>query len=296
MLVKRRRSPVLGLAMLSAGLLLLLAPTADAEGSMQLEPTVSEPSVASAPGEPASGPSSTSDVPPATGTPTESTVTAPEQGRARGARRGGKCSITLEATGGTGSPGPSPSLIGILSCPETAEAAEQTVTLYQKPARTQVFAPVSATVTDTNGAFEIVPADLERNSAFFVRADGARSVRVAVKVAPRITLLAPAPGTSMSPGGVPGNTGTEASVAATFSGTVNPAAAGAIVVLQRLDHRGVWHRIASGTLDSEGDYSITHTFSRAGVAEIRAVVRSHRLNVPAASVPVIYEVPPRHGN
>jgi hypothetical protein len=216
------------------------------------------------------------------------------------------CGVDLQATPPTIAAGAPLSLDGTLSCREAESAAGQTVTLYQKLARTSGFAIAASATTEANGTFQFAPLRLQINSVFYVGADGAKSARTSVsvaapitgsgvhrsaKVALLITLSTPTAGTQLFIGG--GRTagaGTAARGAVTFSGTVSPVDAGATVTLQREFRRAAWHRIGVGQVDGEGNYSILHTFTRPGKANIRVIVHSHGLFVTSASTPVSYVI------
>jgi hypothetical protein len=78
----------------------------------------------------------------------------------------------------------------------------------------------------------------------------------------------------------------------TFTGTVSPADAGAIVVLQRQNAitGNDWHRIDRGVVDASGNFTIVHRFIVPGDANIRVLVRSQRRNVPSASNVLAYSI------
>jgi len=291
-----------GIAALAAGLCLLSPAAASARGNAHLESGVSEDSTTAPLQE------STPNPPSAADPPTESSTKTPREARRarRDARAGTGCSVKLQATPPTITARAPLSLDGTLSCPEAASAADQTVTLYQKVARTPGFAIAATATTETNGTFQFAPFGLEINSVFYVGAAGATSARTSVKVAPPVTfsgartsvkvaplvtLSAPAAGTQLFIGG--GRTARASAVgrdAVTFSGTVSPADAGATVTLQREFRREAWHRIGVGQVDGEGNYSIVHTFSRPGEANLRVLVHSHGLYVTSASTPVSYQI------
>ncbi len=66
----------------------------------------------------------------------------------------------------------------------------------------------------------------------------------------------------------------------TFTGTVNPADAGARVVLQRQNALtgNEWHRIDRASWEAGGSFTITHTFRVPGDANLRVLVRSQGRN------------------
>jgi hypothetical protein len=159
-----------------------------------------------------------------------------------------------------------------------------TVKLLQHTFGTPGFGVVQTTSTDARGFYEFTPAGVNTNSIFYVRSQGATSGRRAVKVAAQVTLSGPPEGTQLLTG---------ASNKVTFTGTVNPADAGASVFLQRQNAAtggDEWHRIDRGQVDPAGNYSITHTFVVPGDANIRVLVRSHGRNIPSPSNVLTYEI------
>jgi hypothetical protein len=64
------------------------------------------------------------------------------------------------------------------------------------------------------------------------------------------------------------------------------------VVLQRQNAitGNEWHRIDFGLVSSTGAFSITHRFIVPGDANIRVLVRAHRLNIPSPSNVLTYEI------
>ncbi len=168
----------------------------------------------------------------------------------------------------------------------------QSITLYQKVAHTPGFSIAATATTEADGAFRFTPSGVDVNSVFYVRAGGAKSARVSVKVTPVVTIEAPAAGTQLFVGGAHAASDSAAvdSGAVTFTGTVSPADVGATVALQR-EYRGdSWHHIGVGQVNAEGGYAIAHTFYRAGQATVRVVVHSHGLYVNSASTPVTYQI------
>ena len=203
------------------------------------------------------------------------------------------CSVKLQATPAIITAGAPLSLVGTLSCPEVSSAAGQTVTLYQRLARSGGFYIAATTPTEANGTFQFAPTELAVNSSFYVIVDGAQSDSTSVKVAPRVTIATPLADTQLLAGGgraTHAAANTENASAVTFTGTVTPANAGTRVALQREDGDGAWSRIGGGEVNAEGQYAITHTFYRPGKAIIRVIVRSHGLDMAAVSTPVTYQI------
>ena len=170
---------------------------------------------------------------------------------------------------------------GALTCRTRSEAG-QTVELYAHTAGTPGFTPVQSTTTETDGAYKFATAPETANTIFFVTAAGARSVTGRLRVAAAVTLAGPAEGSQIQTG-APG---------VTFTGTVNPADAGAAVVLERQNAvtGNEWHRIGFGRVDAGGGFTIGHRFCIAGDASIRALVRGDGVNVPSESNILEYEI------
>jgi hypothetical protein len=77
----------------------------------------------------------------------------------------------------------------------------------------------------------------------------------------------------------------------TFEGTVTPSYPGATVALEReVPGARRWRLLGRASVSAQGAYAITHTFGRAGVVDVRAVVR-HRGTRSAASPTLSYETP-----
>ncbi len=174
---------------------------------------------------------------------------------------------------------------GRLSCQRPASAADKTVKLFQHVRGTPGLTYVQSVTTDTNGFYEIEKAggDVTTNRFFLVRSHGAQSARREALVEAEVNLSGPAEGTQLYTG--PAN-------AVTFSGTVDPADAGARVILQRQNALtgDEWHAIDRGVVQSDGTFSITHTFRYPGDADIRVLVRSGGINIPSRSNVLTYEI------
>jgi hypothetical protein len=174
---------------------------------------------------------------------------------------------------------------GRLSCRRPASAADKTVKLFQHLRGTPGLTYVQSVTTDVNGFYEIEKAggDVTTNRFFLVRSHGAQSARHEALVEAEVNLSGPAEGTQLYTG--PAN-------AVTFSGTVDPADAGARVILQRQNALtgDEWHAIDRGVVQSDGTFSITHTFRYPGDADIRVLVRSGGINIPSRSNVLTYEI------
>jgi hypothetical protein len=106
-------------------------------------------------------------------------------------------------------------------------------------------------------------------------------------VAPAITLAL------SSPGALASSTGSHRTrTVAVFTGTVTPAAPGALVALQvAYGATGEdWHSVAWAHVTAEGTYSIPHSFRIPGETSVRTVLHSGRGHAVAASEPLSYPV------
>jgi hypothetical protein len=297
---RARQASLLAITTFAAGLALLSPTAASAHHGSRLESAVSEEAATSALTQ--SGGQA-----PAVGTPTGETPaeTRGERRQRKRARReaasASGCSVELHATPSIVTASATLSVSGSVSCPEAASAAEQTVTLYQHVARTPGFDPIATATTEADGGFQFPAPPVHVNSILYVSVDQVNSARTRVQVAPQVTLTTPAAGTPLFVGsaraahaaaGAGAGAGTDSTGASTdavtFAGTVSPVDAGATVVLQREYRTGGWHRIGGSRVNDEGSYSIVHTFLRPGEANLRVVVRSHKLYMTSASEPVSY--------
>jgi len=212
-------------------------------------------------------------------------------GRRRSAA--GACEPSLSIASARLVAGESATLIGALSCPVAGEAAEQAITIDQHVAGTPGFSVIGTATTEADGAFQLTTAALEANSVFYASSRGVRSNRLAVKVAPAVTIGGPPPTTQLSRAARHANASGEEGDTVTFAGNVGPVPAGTRVTLERESASGEdWHRIGLGEVQPDGSYSIPHAFSVAGAATVRVVVHA-RGQLATASEPLTYEVAPR---
>jgi hypothetical protein len=195
----------------------------------------------------------------------------------------GRCAINIRVAPRLITAGEQVEVKGRLECLPVAGAGSQAVTLYEYVAGTAGYVPVQSTTTDTSGFYKFTPPALNANTSFYVRSHGAQSGREKTHVALQVTLAGPPEGTVIETG---------APHQQTFTGTVTPADAGARVILQRQNAvtGDEWHRIGFGSVEADGNYTITHTFRVPGDASIRVLVRSDRINSPSASTPLEYEI------
>jgi hypothetical protein len=220
---------------------------------------------------------------------------APASATARRQRdAAGACELSLSVASAQLTAGESATLIGTLSCPVASEAAEQAIAIDQRVAGTPGFSIIGTATTEANGAFQLSTAALEANSVFYASVQGLRSDRLAVKVAPAVTIGGPPPSTQLPRAARHASLGGEEDDTVTFAGDVGPVPAGTRVILQRESASGGedWRRIGVGEVQLDGSYAIPHTFSIAGTATVRVVVHTRGM-LAAASEPLSYEVAPR---
>jgi hypothetical protein len=197
----------------------------------------------------------------------------------------GRCSVSIDLAPKVIVANDPITIWGRLACRRPAGAADKTVKLFQHVRGTPGLTYVQSVTTDANGFYEIEKAggDVTTNRFFLVRSHRAQSARREVLVEAEVNLSGPAEGTVLYTG---------AANAVTFTGTVDPADAGARVILQRQNALtgDEWHAIDRGVVQSEGTFSITHAFRYPGDADIRVLVRSDGINIPSRSNVLTYEI------
>jgi hypothetical protein len=194
------------------------------------------------------------------------------------------CHVSIYAEPHVLTSGEAVQVFGALGCPGGASTANQAVTVYERTAGTPGFKIIGTVTTGSGGVYSITPPAITTNSFFYARAVGARSGNRAVKVAPVVTLGGPPDFSQL-------RTGVRNRV--TFTGTVTPADAGAVVALQRENATSFeeWGLIQLGVVGPGGNFTITHTFALPGAAELRVVVRPHgKFNVRGVSNTLSYEI------
>jgi hypothetical protein len=184
--------------------------------------------------------------------------------------------------------GEAATVFGTLTCPLPANAAGQTVTVYRRASGTHGLLMAGSATTEPSGAYQVTLAPFSVISVVYTTTATARSVHKTIKVAPSVSLAGPA-----SPDLLTGYTGRRAARnRVIFTGTVSPADAGLVVVLQRENATASeeWRRIGLGVVNGKGEYSIAHTFGEPGDANIRVVVRGQRHVAAAASTALSYVI------
>lgn len=197
----------------------------------------------------------------------------------------GRCHIGIEVAPRLITAGDPVVVWGRLVCDRPGAEADKVVRLFHHLHGVPGFSYVQSTTTDANGLYEFANADspVETNRLFRVRSHGAQSGNRAVRVEAEVNLAGPPEGTQLYTG---------QANAVTFTGTVAPADAGALVVLQRQNAAtgNEWHGIQRGVVQENGTFSITHAFRYPGDANIRVLVRSQDRNVPSRSNILTYEI------
>ena len=165
-------------------------------------------------------------------------------------------------------------LTGMLNCPDGGGSG-QTVTVFERIAGVPGgFKNIGTTPTAPGGSYSFTPAPVITDSTFYTRAARARSANHTVRVAPQVTVATSPP----LPEGSQLFTGPAHKV--TFKGSVNPIDRGAEVVLQRETGGSTeeWGTIQRHDfVKADGSFEIIHTFVVPGDANLRAVVRPHRM-------------------
>jgi hypothetical protein len=222
--------------------------------------------------------------------PAQSGVESGEQlGPRQSSSAGAGCHLSAQASASPITVGETVTILGKLSCGNQADAAEQTITVYQRQ-RASALSVAGTVTTSAGGSYEFTSAALTANSTFSVRASHELRARTVVKVAPAVTIAGPPAGAQLAAASRSGHPRLRNKE--TFTGTVSPGLEGARVALQVAfaASGGQWRAAAYGRVDSEGDYSIVHGFKIPGEVSVRAVVHGGRLNAAATSEALSYDV------
>ncbi len=196
----------------------------------------------------------------------------------------GRCNVNINVEPGQITAGEPVVVWGRLRCHGRGSNVDaKTVTLLARTASSGGFGVAQTILTDPHGFYEFNLTAVQNNTTLFVRSHGAASGHRTVGVAAQVTLNEPPDGTQLFTG--PANK-------VGFTGTVNPADLGALVVLQRQNALtgNEWRRIDTGRVAAGGTYSITHTFAVPGDANLRVLVRARRRNLSSFSNVNNYEI------
>jgi hypothetical protein len=194
------------------------------------------------------------------------------------------CQVSIEASSSRITAGETVTVSGTLACPAHVSAADRLVTVYQREGSSG-FSVLANAATDAQGSFTLTPPAFYSNTVFKVRA-GEHRARTVVKVAPKVTLVGPAPAALASTTSAQPHPGRRERLV--FTGSVSPGQTGRLVALQvayaAASER--WQVVGFGRVDAEGDYSIAHAFRTPGAVSVRAVVHVGHVNVPGVSEPL----------
>jgi hypothetical protein len=238
-----------------------------ARGQHDAAQSASEPGGEQSPGEPVSTPSQ----------PT----TAPKLEHG--------CRVSIEAISTHVATGATVTLSGSLTCPLSASAAGRQVAIYERQAGGGLGLVAEAT-TEADGSYDLTSPALSTNAVFQARV-GRHRARVAVKVAPEVTLAIVPSSAQASAAAAQSQPRLRART--TFTGTVSPAVDGALVALQvaYAADGGRWQSVAYSRVNAAGEYAIVHAFKAPGQASMRTIVHLGRHYAPAISEALAYEVP-----
>jgi hypothetical protein len=197
----------------------------------------------------------------------------------------GRCRVNINVAPRQITAGDPVTIFGRLACRRHHGEAGRVVKLFHHLPGSFGYGYVQSTTTDAAGFYEFTRADgvVDSNRSWVVLARGVHSAAKRIRVAAQVTLSGPPEGTQLLTG---------RPNAVTFTGTVNPADAGARVILQRQNAAtgSEWRRIDRGFVQGNGTFSIEHTFIVPGDANIRVLVRSQGRNIPSASNVLEYEI------
>lgn len=249
-------------------------------------------------------------------TPPSGNGTADEGGAPSGGETPGNgCRPTLKASSSHVLADETVTLTGTIGCAGVQASAGQQVTITETERGTPVPASAApsalSAATTADGSFEVVTPALQRTTVFKIEL-GKRGARAVVKVAPSVTLNAPASATLSStvapvaPSSAPADetTGTppapteppapaahgDTHSRVTFTGAVAPAEPGSRVALQVAYGTEGWKTVALARVAADGSYAVAHRFRKAGQANVRVIAHMHGHNVNGVSPTLAYEV------
>jgi hypothetical protein len=168
-----------------------------------------------------------------------------------------------------------------------ASTVGRTVVLWHRVNPAARFTVVQQTQTAPGGYYQFLRADgvVDSNRNWFVMALGARSRTLHERVFALVTLNGPPAGSDLQTG--PAH-------AVTFTGTVSaPFPVGDQVLLQRQNAAtggDDWRTIDRGRVAAGGAFSIKHTFTTPGDANIRVLVRRTNRNLASPSNVLEYQI------
>jgi hypothetical protein len=156
----------------------------------------------------------------------------------------------------------------------TTPLASTEVTLYGRTAQGPLEA-LATTVTAGNGGYSFTETPVY-NTMY----------RVGVTLEPRRISARLFEGVRDVLTARPSSTSSSVGSTVTVTGTVSPAKIGHTILLQLLGPGGHWQNVAMGTVGAGSAYSLSYTFGRTGVTELRARIFGGPENVGGASAPM----------
>ncbi len=232
----------------------------------------------------------TSREPEAPGGGESSPVASGESGRESAAdERARGCTTSVAASASITTAGQPLTLTGQLSC-RRGSVAETPVTIYVRGRGDRGSAgaeEVGVTTTAADGSFTFTTSAPSHNVTFLARGPNGRGAHANVKVEPLVELSGP-PAEAVSAQGRRAGAGRPQW---TFTGSVDPAASGTHVALQREypAEQERWHTFAVGVVGADGSFSIVHALPPRGELSIRAVAHV-RGDLAAASEPLSFAI------
>jgi hypothetical protein len=195
--------------------------------------------------------------------------------------QGANCRTTLNVAPRLITTGETALAFGRSLCPA------QTVTLYQRAVGGPGYAVAGTTTTDAKGFWQITLAPQTNNSQIYAAVGASTSRRVLERVAAQVSLVGPPESKQVLAGLKTGRAN-----AVTFSGTVSPNDAGALLVLQRENaiKGNEWHQIGHTLVNSSGGFALTHVFVAPGASNIRILLRGNHRNAASASNILSYQI------
>ncbi len=207
-------------------------------------------------------------------------------------RRRDGCHLSLESAAAQITAGETATLLGALTCPNGANAADELLTVRERQrgdAGRYLASEVDTASTQANGSFQLTTTPLSSNCVVAVHAKSGLGARIVVKVAPLVTLSGPATGAELVTRSSQSPRGTHKRLM--FTGTVSSAAAGTRVALQR-EYAATgerWRTVAFGSVGPEGHFSFAQGFRMPGEVSVRAVVHP-KGDIAGASEPLSYDI------
>jgi hypothetical protein len=199
------------------------------------------------------------------------------------------CSVTISASSQRIVAGEIVTVSGALACPGDSSAGTRQLAIARDQPGSGQRAAAATVTTEADGSYSFTSAPLSATTVFRVRI-GHHGAHVAVTVAPLVTLSGPAASTQLSAVAGAVQRGRRR---ATFTGTVDPYNAGALVGLQVSypSSPSHWRTISYARVDANGSYSISHNFIASGTTVLRTIAYGSKQKAPAVSQALPYDAP-----